>query len=35
LLDETSGDDALTIPEVEQALNQSGVYFDLFAMDAV
>ncbi|NLJ49274.1 MAG: hypothetical protein GX428_06785 [Candidatus Atribacteria bacterium] len=32
--DETSGDDALTIPEVEQALNQSGVYFDLFAMDA-
>ncbi|QPM68911.1 clostripain-related cysteine peptidase [Atribacter laminatus] len=32
--DETSGDDALTIPEVEQALNRSGVYFDLLAMDA-
>ena len=32
--DETSGDDALTIPEVEQALKQAGVYFDLFAMDA-
>ena len=32
--DETSGDDALTIPEVEHALNQSGAYFDLLAMDA-
>ena len=32
--DETSGDDALTIPEVEQSLKQAGVYFDLLAMDA-
>lgn len=32
--DETSGDDALTIPEVEQALSQSGTFFDLLAMDA-
>jgi len=32
--DDTSGGDALTIPELAQAINQAGVSFDLIAMDA-